>query len=51
MAQVWRIVQEETVYVPLHVQTIAYAMKSDITVGVDIENQPKLRFARIRAAQ
>jgi peptide/nickel transport system substrate-binding protein len=51
IAQVWRVVQEETVYVPLHVQTIAYAMKADLTVGVDIENQPKLRFARIKAAQ
>lgn len=51
MGQAWRMLQEETVYVPLHVQTISYAMKSDITISVDIENQPKLRFTRIRAAQ
>ena len=51
IGQAWRIVQEETIYIPLHVQTVAYAMKADISIGVDIENQPKLRFARIKTAQ
>lgn len=50
IAQIWRIVQEEAIYIPLHVQTVAYAMKSDVSIGVDIENQPKLRFARIKPA-
>lgn len=49
IAQVWRIVQEETIYVPLHIQTVAYAMKQDVTIGVDIENQPKLKFAKLRS--
>ncbi len=48
IAQAWRIVQEETVYIPLHIQTLAYAMKSDLQISVDIENQPKLKFARVR---
>lgn len=49
IAQIWRTLQEETVYVPLHIQTLAYAMKSDLVVPVDIENQPELRFARIKS--
>lgn len=48
IAQAWRIVQEELVYVPLHIQTVAYAMKSDVNIAVDIEDQPKLKFARLR---
>lgn len=48
IAQAWRIVQDEMVYVPLHIQTLAYAMKSDLTISVDIENQPKLRSAKIK---
>ena len=51
IAQIWRIVQEETIYVPLHIQTVAYAMKADISIAVDIENQPKLKFARIKTMQ
>lgn len=48
IAQVWRIVQEEMIYVPLHIQTVAYAMKADVNIAVDIEDQPKLKFARLR---
>lgn len=48
IAQVWRTVQEETIYVPLHIQTLAYAMKSDVSIAVDIENQPKLKSAKLR---
>lgn len=48
ITQAWRIVQDETIYVPLHIQTVAYAMKADVTVAVDIENQPKLKFAKLR---
>ncbi len=48
IAQIWRTVQEETIYVPLHIQTVAYAMKADLMVAVDIENQPKLKSAKLR---
>lgn len=48
IAAAWRIAQEEMIYVPLHVQTIAYVTKSDLTINVDIENQPKLRAARVK---
>jgi peptide/nickel transport system substrate-binding protein len=34
MAALWAIVQEETVYVPLHVQSISHAMRGGIDVPV-----------------
>ncbi len=48
IAQAWRLALEDMIYVPLHVQTVAYAMKADLTINVDIENQPKMKFARIK---
>ena len=42
IAQIWRILQDEMIYIPLHVETLAYAMKPDVDIPVDIENQPKL---------
>ncbi len=48
IAQIWQLVQEELIYIPLHVQTVAYAMKADINIAVDIENQPELRHARFK---
>ena len=48
IARIWAKLQDDTVYVPLHVQTLAYAMKSDLDILVDISNQPKLKFAKIK---
>ena len=38
--------QTETVYIPIHIQTLAYAMKSEFDLAVDIENQPKLKLLK-----
>lgn len=51
ISQIWRAVQEEVIYIPLHVQTLAYAMKSDLDLLVDIENQPKFKFVKFRKQQ
>jgi peptide/nickel transport system substrate-binding protein len=48
IARIWAKLQDDTVYIPLHVQTLAYAMKSDLDILVDISNQPKLKFAKIK---
>ncbi len=50
MAAAWQIAQDEMIYIPLFIQTVAYAMKADLTVQPDIENQPKLRFARVKSS-
>jgi peptide/nickel transport system substrate-binding protein len=48
IAQIWRQVQEVGMYVPLHIQTLAYAMTADIEIPVDIANQPKLKFVKFK---
>jgi peptide/nickel transport system substrate-binding protein len=48
IAQIWRQVQDEGMYVPLHIQTLAYAMKAEIEIPVDISNQPKLKFLKFK---
>jgi peptide/nickel transport system substrate-binding protein len=48
IAQIWRQVQDEAMYVPLHIQTLAYAMKADIEIPVDVSNQPKLKFVKFK---
>lgn len=51
IGQIWRLVQEETVYVPIHLQTLAYAMKGEIDIPVDIENLPKMKAVKFRRTQ
>jgi peptide/nickel transport system substrate-binding protein len=48
IGQMWKVLQDETIYIPIHVQTLAYAMKPDLDIPVDISNQPKLKFVKIR---
>ena len=48
IAQIWRQVQEDGMYVPLHIQTLAYATKADIEIPVDFSNQPKLKFVKFK---
>jgi peptide/nickel transport system substrate-binding protein len=48
IAQIWRQVQDEGMYVPLHIQTLAYAMKADIDIPVDIANLPKFKFVKFK---
>jgi len=48
IAQIWKILQEETLYIPIHIQTLAYAMRPEIDIPVDISNAPKLKFAKIK---
>jgi peptide/nickel transport system substrate-binding protein len=46
IAQIWRQLQDEAIYVPLHIQTLAYGMKADLDIPIDISNQPKLKFVK-----
>jgi peptide/nickel transport system substrate-binding protein len=48
IAQMWKILQDETIYIPIHIQTLAYAMKPDVEIPVDILNQPKLKFVKFK---
>ena len=42
IAKLWALFREETLYLPVHHQTLAYAMKTGFDIPVDVSNQPKL---------
>lgn len=44
IAKLWALFKDETIYLPIHHQTLAYAMKSGIDIPVDVSNQPKLKY-------
>jgi peptide/nickel transport system substrate-binding protein len=44
MAAIWQRLKEETVYVPLHVQNIAYAMRNGFDITYDVTNHPKIKL-------
>lgn len=46
--RLWTKLQDETIYIPLHIQTIAYAMRADIDIAVDVANQPKFKLLKFK---
>ena len=44
IAKLWALFKEETLYLPVHHQTLAYAMKAGFDIPVDVSNQPKLKY-------
>ena len=48
IAKIWARVQDDVIYLPVHHQVLAFAMKSDIDIPVDPENQAKLKFVSFK---
>jgi len=44
IAELWQILSEETIYIALHHQMLAYAMKSDLDIKVSPENHVHMKF-------
>ncbi|WP_029030093.1 ABC transporter substrate-binding protein [Salinarimonas rosea] len=44
IAKIWEQVKADTVYIPLHTQMLAYAMRESVDIPVDAENQPKMKY-------
>ncbi|MVT00212.1 ABC transporter substrate-binding protein [Devosia marina] len=42
IAEIWEVVKADRVLLPVHNQTLAYAMREDITLPVHPENQPNM---------
>lgn len=42
VAEIWEQVQEDRVFLTVHVQVLAYAMRDDMTLAVHPENQPSM---------
>ncbi|HEX2134450.1 MAG TPA: ABC transporter substrate-binding protein [Microvirga sp.] len=48
IAEIWKTVHEETIYLPVHHQMLAYAMKTNVDIPVDPENQVKLKYVAFK---
>ena len=46
--QVWRLVLDDIVYLPLHHQVLVWAMRDDLDLPVDLTEKPQFRLARFR---
>ena len=48
IAKLWALFKDETLYLPVHHQTLAYAMKAGFDIPVDVSNQPKLKYVSFK---
>jgi peptide/nickel transport system substrate-binding protein len=46
--EVWKIVRDDIVYVPLHHQVIFWAMRHELELPIDSGNRPRFRLARLK---
>jgi peptide/nickel transport system substrate-binding protein len=43
VAKIWAQIQKDKIYLPIHHQALAYAMKTSVDIPVDVSNSPKLK--------
>ncbi len=48
IAEIWKVAADETLYLPVHHQMLAYAMKNNVDIPVDAENQVKLKYVTFK---
>jgi peptide/nickel transport system substrate-binding protein len=46
IAEIWKEIQANNVYAPIHMQYIAYGMRDGFNIPVDVENTPKMKFVK-----
>ncbi|MQY44401.1 ABC transporter substrate-binding protein [Epibacterium sp. SM1969] len=44
IASIWRVVQDEQLYIPIHHQVLNWAMGDGVGIAVDAEDQPKVKY-------
>jgi peptide/nickel transport system substrate-binding protein len=44
IARIWAEIQRDVVYLPIHTQNIAYAVRDGWNIPVDVSNQPKMHL-------
>ncbi|MEM1066655.1 MAG: ABC transporter substrate-binding protein [Pseudomonadota bacterium] len=44
IAEIWQVVQDEMLYIPVHHQVLNWGMRSDIGTVVQPEDQPKIKY-------
>ncbi len=47
IADIWRVVQNEQLYIPIHHQVLNWAVSDHLQVDVDPEDQPKVKHFRL----
>jgi peptide/nickel transport system substrate-binding protein len=48
IAALWQRLKAETIYIPLHNQTITHAMRDEFNIPIDVSNQPKMKYVGAR---
>jgi peptide/nickel transport system substrate-binding protein len=48
IADIWKTLSDDTVYIAVHHQTLAYAMKRDLEIEVSPENQVHMKFVAVK---
>jgi len=44
IADIWRVVQDEQLYIPIHHQVLNWGMAEGVGIEVDAEDQPKVKY-------
>lgn len=44
IASIWRVVQDEQLYIPIHHQVLNWGMSEKVGIEVDPEDQPKIKY-------
>jgi peptide/nickel transport system substrate-binding protein len=44
IATIWRTVQDEQLYIPIHHQVLNWGMSERVGIEVDPEDQPKIKY-------
>lgn len=44
IAEIWQVVQDETLYIPIHHQVLNWGMKSGVETVVEAEDSPKIKY-------
>jgi peptide/nickel transport system substrate-binding protein len=44
IASIWRVIQDEQLYIPIHHQVLNWGMSEKVGIDVDPEDQPKIKY-------
>ena len=47
IASIWRVVQDEVLYIPIHHQVLNWGMADGLGIEVDPEDQPKVKYITV----
>jgi peptide/nickel transport system substrate-binding protein len=50
IAKLWTRLKDETIYLPIHNQSLSYAMKTSLDIPVDVGNNPKLKMVSFKGS-